>query len=232
MSRRYAAAKRAAVAEPVTFELTYEVPDLTPDEATGQPVPDAVREQVETFTCRGRVPVLLLSEFARQADLDAATPEGAALIADFFRHAFGPGEDDVREYKRFYRLVGERFDDDVLMDVLAGLVEDFGGRPTERPSTSAPGPSPTGTSSTGGGSPAAALEGPVVTLAGDGPPVAVQLSEDELAAVLAARKAPADSSTSSSGTSSTSSTPTSSTTSPRRRSASTAARSTRRSKAT
>lgn len=94
MSRSYAAAKRAHLAEPVTFDLTYEVPDRGVDgsgkDAEGQPLPaGAVREQKDTFVCRGAVTTLLLAEFARQADLDTATPEGMALIADFFRQAFG-----------------------------------------------------------------------------------------------------------------------------------------------
>lgn len=232
MSRRFSAAKRAVTAEPITFELEYEVPDLTPDEETGRPAPGAMRLQVDEFACRGKVSVLLLAEFARQADIDAATPDGMALIADFFRQAFGAGEEETREYKRFFRVMSEHFDNDALMDVLAELVEKLAGRPSEQRSPLSAGPSTTGTSSTGDGSPAVgALEGAVVTLAGDGPSVATEITPEELAAVMAARKAPAASSTSTSRTSSTSSTRTSSTRARApRKNASTAKRSTTRSK--
>lgn len=44
-------------------------------------------------------------------------------------------------------MTEQGFGDDVLMDILAGLVEDFAGRPTEQPSLSPPGPSTTGPTS-------------------------------------------------------------------------------------
>jgi len=221
VTRRFTAARRARDLEPITFELAYEVPDEAapdaPDAGDEQAAEgaltrrgDGLREQVDVFTCRGKVSTLLLAEFARQADLDVATPDGAALIADFFRQAFGQGEEADKEYKRFFRVITEQFDDDVLMDVLSELVEKLAGRPSKRPSPSRAGHSTTGTSSTGDGSQGAeVVEGTVVTLPGDGPAVAVELTDEELAQVLASRQ-PA-SSTSTSATSSTSSTSTSST---------------------
>lgn len=240
MTRRFTAARRAADLEPITFELAYEVPAV-PRPGDGLDASagstdlarrgDGMREQVDTFTCRGKVSTLLLAEFARQADLDVATPDGAALIADFFRQAFGSGEEADKEYKRFFRIITEQFDDDVLMDVLSELVERLSGRPSRQQSPSRAGRSTTGTSSTGAGSPEAeVVEGTVVTLAGDGPAVAVDITEQELAEVLRSRQ-PA-SSTSTSATSSTSSTPTSSTGPSPRKKKTAAAASTRRSRAT
>lgn len=135
MTRSYTAARREHLDEPVTFDVSRHVSEPGED---GQP---RERVVVETFACTGQVSTLLLSEFARQADLDTATPEGMALVAQFFRQAFG----DEKEYGRFFRYATEHLDDEQMMAILAGLVEDFTGRPTkgrrpspEQPSTTGP----------------------------------------------------------------------------------------------
>jgi hypothetical protein len=137
MSRAYRAAKRAHEQEPVTFDVTHEV-TTTVDGA------EQTEEVTETFTCRGGVSTLLLSEFARQADLDAASPEGMALVSQFFRQAFG----EDREYRRFLRYQADHnLDDEMLMSILAGLVEDLTGRPTKGRQPSLDGPSTNGSTS-------------------------------------------------------------------------------------
>jgi hypothetical protein len=115
--RSYKAARREATKEPVKFAIGYEDADGT--------------EQEETFTCVGEVSSLVLSEMAYNADVDIATPEGAGLLRQFFAGAFG----DDKEYQRFFRFVmTQGLSDDILMDVMQGVVEDFAGRPTKRPS--------------------------------------------------------------------------------------------------
>jgi len=146
VSRSFAAARRAARREPVTFDLTFEVAEQLPDDTEGaQPgaTREVVREVTEHFSCRGQVSTLTLSELARQADLDLSNPMAVALVAEFFVAAF----DDAEQYKRFRRVIGDHFDDEVLMEVLAGLVEDFLSRPTKAPSPSPGTPSTTGSTS-------------------------------------------------------------------------------------
>lgn len=116
--RSYKAARRAHTGDPVPFRYEY-----TDDDGV---------EQVEVFECQGEVSSLLLSELASNADVDVATPEGVALLREFFAQAFG----DEAAYRRFFKLHTKYGDDDLLMDIMAGLVEDFAGRPTRRPSAS------------------------------------------------------------------------------------------------
>lgn len=144
MTRSYAAARRQARREPVTFELAYELDDPAAGLPSGPP-PGATVTRTDVFTCRGQVSTLLLSEFARQEDLNSASPEGVALIAEFFMTAFA----DPAEYRRFRRTLDEYFDDDdaTLLLVLQGLIEDFSARPTKGLSPSPGTPSTTGTTS-------------------------------------------------------------------------------------
>ncbi|MGI8682075.1 MAG: hypothetical protein ACR2JO_08090 [Mycobacteriales bacterium] len=143
--RSYKAARRAALKEPVEFDYEYVTTEPVVDE-DGAPVaaPDGVPvtrevEKSEHFVCKGEVSALTLSEFAYNADVDSATLEGAALVRQFFGEAFG----DEKEYQRFFRLHIRHGDDDLLMDILSGLAEDFTGRPTKRPSDSPATPSET-----------------------------------------------------------------------------------------
>lgn len=125
--RSYKAARREATKEPVKFEVGYE--------------DDDGNEKMETFTCTGEVSSLVLSEMAYNADVDIATPEGAAVLRQFFAGAFG----DQNEYRRFFRFVmTQGLDDDMLMEIMQGIAEDFAGRPTKRLSDSPGTPSTTG----------------------------------------------------------------------------------------
>ncbi len=125
--RSYKAARREHTNEPVQFAVEYT--DRDGD------------EQREVFTCVGEVSSLVLSEMAYNADVDVTTTEGAALLRQFFAAALG----DAEQYKRLFRLVlTEGLDDDILMDIMAGLVEDFTGRPTKRPSALPATPSTSG----------------------------------------------------------------------------------------
>lgn len=123
--RTFKAARRAAKQEPVEFRVEY-VEEIDVDGELLEV------EKSEVFVCSGDISALSLSEFARSADLDAATAEGAAVLAEIFREAF----DNDAEYRRFYRFQRRYLDPDDLVDILGGLVEDFTGRPTQLPSDS------------------------------------------------------------------------------------------------
>lgn len=169
MTRSYRAARRARERAGVPFDYAYIDVEEERDEA-GELLGETEVERKTTFTCRGRVNTLLLSELAYNADLDTADPQAMALIREFFAQAFGvryrtvmdkvkdpvTGEEtevprqvavedeSFREYRRFFKLHGQYGDDDLLMDIMGGLMEDMSGRPTEGPS-----PSPAGESTTG-----------------------------------------------------------------------------------
>lgn len=137
--RSYKASRRRALKQPVPFEFNYEVAVEDRDE-DGALVGTHFEERVEHFVAKGDVSTLLLSELAANADVDTATPEGMRLIRDFFAQAFG----DDEQYSRFFRLVTRYGDDDLLMEIMSGLVEDLMGRPTMRPSDSPATPSTSG----------------------------------------------------------------------------------------
>lgn len=119
MSRSYTSAKNAHLGEKPHFDL------------------DGV-----TFVCEGGLTTLDISEFAMAAKngMDTADPAAAAVFAEFFQAALGPTQ--YRRLKDHMRSHGT--DDDVLVDIMQGLMEDFLGRPTEEPSHSQTGPSTTG----------------------------------------------------------------------------------------
>lgn len=146
MGKQFAAARREALAEPVTFDCTrtVEVP------ANGDE-PARTDVKVDTFTCRGQLSTLMLSEFSHQSNIDVASAEGTALVAQFFRSVFG----DPDEYGRFFRYSQTYLDDDVIVQIIGYLVEEFTGRPTKQPSPSPAQPSTTGPTSTAAGSPPA-----------------------------------------------------------------------------
>lgn len=122
MSRSYTSAKREHHGEKSRFEL------------------DGVE-----FVCEGGLTTLDISEFAMAAKngMDTADPAAAAVFAEFFQAALGPTQ--YRRLKDHMRAHGT--DDDVLVDIMQGLMEDFVGRPTEEPSRSQDGPSTTGRTS-------------------------------------------------------------------------------------
>lgn len=151
--RSYKAARRAALKAPVEFDYEYETDDGT--------------AHSEHFVCTGEVSSLMLSEFAYNAEIAVATNEGMALIRKFLTSAFGVQtkkvgdqevvvEDDaVRQYRRFFQLHTQYGSDELLMEILAGLVEDFVGRPTVQPTSSQSGQSTSGPTSRDDSSPAA-----------------------------------------------------------------------------
>lgn len=134
--RSYKAARRAARSqqEPVEFDFQWEENEAPEGE------PERWVERKEHFQCWGQVSTLVLSELAFNADVDSASPEGMSLIREVFSQAFG----DPVEYRRFFRLVTLHGDDEVLMDIMQGLIEDLMGRPTVEPSGSSSTPSETG----------------------------------------------------------------------------------------
>lgn len=141
--RTYKAARRAAqraarAAEPLRFELVWDEDQVKVDAAdqpvvddAGDPVTETV-EKTATFTCRGEITTLMISEFALAAN--AATEEEAekhgGKLSEIFQDAIG----DDGEYDRFSRIVRKHFDDQELMEILGGIIEEQTGRPTKESS--------------------------------------------------------------------------------------------------
>lgn len=125
MSRSYTSAKREHVGEKPDFEL------------------DGVK-----FICEGRLTTLDISELAEVAELgvDTEDPRAAAALAKFFRATLG-----MAEYNRLknHMRVNDTAED-ILIDIMAGIMEDFAARPTEQPSSSDDGQSTTGPTSNPG----------------------------------------------------------------------------------
>ena len=118
-SRSYSSAKREHRGEKPRFEL------------------DGVE-----FICEGGLTTLDISEFAEVAatGIDTDDPRAVAVFAEFFRSVLGP-----KQYTRFRAHTRQHDTDlEVFIDIMAGLMEDFVGRPTEEPSHSQDGPSSTG----------------------------------------------------------------------------------------
>lgn len=119
MSRSYTSAKREHLGKKPDFEL------------------DGVK-----FTCAGGLTALDISELAEVAELgvDTEDPRAAAAIAKFFRAALGlPEYNRLKDHMRAHDTA-----EDVLIDIMAGVIEDVAGRPTQEPSSSQDGPSTTG----------------------------------------------------------------------------------------
>lgn len=133
--RSFRAARRSAERRPVPFLFVYEEMVETKDPETDEVVGVEYEERREVFECRGEVSTLLLSELAYNSDVDVADPAAMGLIRQFFAQAFG--DDD--QYRRFFNLQIKHGDDELLMEILGGLVEDFAARPTKPPSPSEPG---------------------------------------------------------------------------------------------
>lgn len=122
MSRAYTSSKNAHLGEKPFFKL------------------DGV-----TFVCEGGVSTLDISEFAKVAKtgIDTEDPAAAAVFAEFFEAALGP-----KVYAQFRQHVRKHHtDEDVFVDIMHGIIEDFLGRPTQEPSHSQDGPSTTGPTS-------------------------------------------------------------------------------------
>lgn len=134
--RTYKAARRSSSKKPVYFRLQYEERTLVRHPETNEVTGEEVEQRSQLFRCRGEVSTLLLSEIAYNADLDVADPEAMKLVRAFFSNAFGEEEEDRAQYRLFFNLITRYGDDDLLMEVMAGLVEDFSGRPTQQRSLS------------------------------------------------------------------------------------------------
>jgi hypothetical protein len=167
--RAYRAARRSASKRPVAFLYTYEEPVATYDEQ-GEPSGEEWVERKVQFECRGEVSSLMLSELADSADTEVSDPAGMALLRKFFAAAFGvrtklmidretkepvlgqdgepmrePIKDDAyAQYAKFFKLHTEYGDDDLLMEIMQGLVEEFQARPTKPALPSSTGPETTG----------------------------------------------------------------------------------------
>lgn len=163
MARSYKAARRAAKKQPVEFDFAYVTTAEVRDEE-GDLIGTEEVDRTVHFVCKGEVSTLLLSELSYNADLDVSDPAAVKLIRDFFAQAFGVTvnleeqpdgsmverivhDEAYATYQKFFRLQTTYGDDDLLMEIMAGLVEDFSGRPTMQPSVSAGEPVTTGATS-------------------------------------------------------------------------------------
>lgn len=120
--RSYKAARRAAkraagTLAPIPFEVVYE---------------DDLGEEVrDTFQAYGEISAATLADFAYFADRGVDTPEGAAILRRGVMEVIG----DEAEFRRFWE-VARQIEDDDLLDVFSGLLEDTLARPTTPPSDS------------------------------------------------------------------------------------------------
>jgi len=103
------------------------------------------------------VTILDVTELARMHNASAESPEGIAALGEFFETCLGPRYRAFRSHCR-----ANRTSEDVLMDIMEGLLEDLAGYPTQPPSPSPGGPSGTGPTS----KPASPERGRVVTAHG------------------------------------------------------------------
>ncbi|MCT2276312.1 hypothetical protein M3G91_01645 [Micromonospora chalcea] len=99
----------------------------------------------ERFRVLGEMQLLDLCELMRlnKRNVKTVDPAGVAALADFFTGCLGPDE-----YERFRTYCRDNcVDQDVLNDIMEGIVEDLSEVPTSRPSHSVPGPSSSGPTS-------------------------------------------------------------------------------------
>jgi hypothetical protein len=118
MSRSYTSSKREHLGVKPDFEL------------------DGVK-----FVCEGKLTTLDLAELAEIAELgvDTEDPRAAAAISKFMRAVLGKNYAPFREHARSHDTT-----DEDLIDIMAGIMEDFAARPTGQPSSSRDGRSTTG----------------------------------------------------------------------------------------
>lgn len=83
--------------------------------------------------------VLDVTDLARMSHVDADSPQGAAALGEFFETVLGLGA--YRQFKAHCRQ--QKTPDEVLLEIMGGLVEDLTGRPTQPPSPSPAGREPT-----------------------------------------------------------------------------------------
>lgn len=131
---RRAARREQGLLEPIPFEIIYA---------------DDLGEEVRAvFNAHGEMSSATMADFAYFADRGVDSPEGAAVLRTGFEELIGNPE----EFHRFWE-VARQIEDDDLLDVLAGLLEDTLGRPTTPPSDSSAPSSTTGTGSSAASSP-------------------------------------------------------------------------------
>jgi len=118
MSRAYTSAKRDFKGFQATFTL----------------------DDVE-FTCAGQPTALDISELAEVAadGVDTDDPRAIAATSKFFRAVLGKEYSRFKEHMRVHNT-----DEDILVEIMQGIMEDLAARPTQEPSRSPDGPSTTG----------------------------------------------------------------------------------------
>lgn len=132
---RRAARREQGKLEPVPFEVVYA---------------DDLGEEVRAvFNAYGEMSAATMADGAYFADRGIDSPEGAAVI----RQGFVEMIDDEDEFRRFW-AVARKLDEDDLVDIFGGLLEETLGRPTTPPSDSSATSSTTGTGSSAASSPA------------------------------------------------------------------------------
>lgn len=138
--RAFKAARRSAERRPIPFLYEWEERVDVRDEETGEITGTEYEPRQRLFECRGEVSSLLLSDLAYNSELEVTDPAGVALLRQFFAQAFG----DDEQYREFFNIHIRYGDDDLLMEILQGLVEDFMARPTKSLSPSSTGQQTTG----------------------------------------------------------------------------------------
>lgn len=111
----------------------------------------------QTFTVHGQIPGMLELTISAALAGKVSGVDGDAALYEALRIALTvPGREtdgkkipaDASQWERFYRLaIDQRAEGELLTALVLNIVGAQVGRPTERRSTSQPGPSPTSTSS-------------------------------------------------------------------------------------
>lgn len=128
--RSYKAARRAAereraALEPIEFEVTYETTER------GEDGVDQVVERTDRFAATGEISAATLTDFGYFADTPSDDPAAVAVMRRVFMEAIG----DQTEFRRFW-AIAPRLDEDTLLEIMTGLMEDVLGRPTQPPASS------------------------------------------------------------------------------------------------
>lgn len=127
--RSYKAARRAAErAEGIPFEVSY-----FDDEGT---------EHTEMFHAYGELKSTTQFDMAENAGIDVLTPGALRVVKRVFVECIG----DAEEFQRFWAIF-DYLDEDTIIEIMSGLIEDVTGRPTKRPEDFAPSSSTDGQSS-------------------------------------------------------------------------------------
>lgn len=103
----------------------------TPDALTAsinadKPVLATIEFDGNTYNVHRKPPTLLLAELARTGSGD---PEAVGVLAEFFEVTMG--KDEYRRFRRDFYASEASDDEQVLLDLMAEVVEKTLGRPTE-----------------------------------------------------------------------------------------------------